>query len=643
LTALRLISILLLILLGTWIGKAQTNLWDTVRINEIRVAGKLKSSAIKQTKIDSVELQNNASGDLATLMSRSAPVFIKTAAPGSLATISMRGTLASHTRVNWNGIQLNSPMLGQVDFTLIPTFLTDQVMISSGPGSVLKGAGAMGGQIDLSSQGRWDKKFFGSLLSSVGSFSTYRWMSDIGGSKGPLQLRLRVYRSQSQNDFPFLNTANGLFNEVRQQNADYRIQGLLAQMQVRPNTNLLYSSSLWLQHSNRNLPPIMSYEGSGRTEYQIDKMIRWAQKGQYRQGDLSVTLSSGLSVANLEYRLQHNTGGGILVNYNIQSASFSSNNKLILGYQVNPKHLLSATLNSDFYLVDIQDEKNGTGYAAQRFENGIQLQGQQAWNNRLHSYLSLQQGWTGKDRNPIVPGVGLSYSIIPKLFEINLSGARNYKIPTLNDLHWIPGGNPDLLPEEGYLGDIGIRSAFHLHHNLTLDYEMTGFASYIENWILWKPGEYQYWSPENLETVFARGLETSLDVSGEWSQSKLQLRTNYTFTRTNQLGETAAFQLMYIPIHKATAFLLGEIGQWYGHYNYLFTSERFTSTGEEASLHRLPAYSIHDLSLGRKFNINHNILDIRLTICNLFDNEFQSILWRAMPGRYYTLFMKFDF
>jgi len=120
--------------------------------------------------------------------------------------------------------------------------------------------------------------------------------------------------------------------------------------------------------------------------------------------------------------------------------------------------------------------------------------------------------------------------------------------------------------------------------------------------------------------------------------------TTSVASSTNQIGENkTGAQLIYIPVHKANSFIYFSRNQNYITYNYSYTSERFTSTEEELSLHRLPAYSMHDLSLGRKMNLWKLKADIRFDIHNLLNKDYQSILWRAMPGRYYTLNFKIDF
>ena len=86
---------------------------------------------------------------LADVLQQTTPIYIKAYGPGNLASISFRGTGANHTAVLWNGININSPTLGQSDFYLLPNLAFNEVSIQSGNGSALYGTDAIGGTIQL--------------------------------------------------------------------------------------------------------------------------------------------------------------------------------------------------------------------------------------------------------------------------------------------------------------------------------------------------------------------------------------------------------------------------------------------------------------------------------------------------------------
>ena len=78
----------------------------------------IRDQALTKTVIDSVQMAESANLTFSELLSKHSSIFVKTYGQGSTATVSFRGTAASHTQVQWNGVNINNPMLGQVDFWL---------------------------------------------------------------------------------------------------------------------------------------------------------------------------------------------------------------------------------------------------------------------------------------------------------------------------------------------------------------------------------------------------------------------------------------------------------------------------------------------------------------------------------------------
>ena len=77
---------------------------------------------------------------------------------GDLASPSFRGTGASQTVIDWNGININSPTLGQADLSLIPVGLIDDIHIYYGGASLLLNNGGIGGAINLETRPVWKKE-----------------------------------------------------------------------------------------------------------------------------------------------------------------------------------------------------------------------------------------------------------------------------------------------------------------------------------------------------------------------------------------------------------------------------------------------------------------------------------------------------
>ena len=96
------------------------SLKDTLIIQEVQIVGNKVFRKFNETRseIDSTALAKSSTVRLSELLSQNTPVFIKEYGRGAMATASFRGTAPSHTKVSWNGLDLNSPMLGTGRFFL---------------------------------------------------------------------------------------------------------------------------------------------------------------------------------------------------------------------------------------------------------------------------------------------------------------------------------------------------------------------------------------------------------------------------------------------------------------------------------------------------------------------------------------------
>jgi vitamin B12 transporter len=112
-------------------------------------------SGSKIEKSDSLEMARLGNRTLADYLAQNSTVYIREQGNAMLASVSFRGTGASHTGVFWHGININSLTLGSTDFNSVPIFLFDQVAVQYGGASSLHGSDAIGGSVHLSSKPQW--------------------------------------------------------------------------------------------------------------------------------------------------------------------------------------------------------------------------------------------------------------------------------------------------------------------------------------------------------------------------------------------------------------------------------------------------------------------------------------------------------
>ena len=150
---------------------------DTVKLNQITVTAQkkdiLNGVGVKSTFIEQDVIKSNMTKSLGELLLESTPLQIKSMGQGAMTTISIRGTSSAHTKVLWNGISINSPQLGTFDFSQVPVFFIDDVLVSFGAGAQKGGSGSLGGSINFRNNDNQVDRPTYSVLGEVASNNTY--------------------------------------------------------------------------------------------------------------------------------------------------------------------------------------------------------------------------------------------------------------------------------------------------------------------------------------------------------------------------------------------------------------------------------------------------------------------------------------
>lgn len=610
----------------------------------------VKEQALTRTVIDSVKMAESATASFAELLTKHSSIFVKTYGQGSTATVSFRGTAASHTQVQWNGVNINNPMLGQVDFSLIPVWFVDRTELYHGGSSLQDGSGALGGEVSIGSQARRGEKLYASLMQTAGSYDTYQTFVSVGGDAGKFQARLRYMYDTAENDFEYLNRAVPPFEIVKQTNADYRKHGGVLDLYCDAGRNNFLSVNVWFTHADRNLPTIMSYQGPGRTEKQTDNDLRTVARWDKFWKKFRSNLTTGFTTSNIDYYLANRTDLGPFVSYDSRSVIYSFYNKYTLEYNPSSRTSFKAMINGNYHAVNIFDRITEEGYSAERTEFGLSLSAHYGLTDRLSVYALVREDLTDSDFSPLMPSVGVELRPLrgEKLF-VKLNGTRNYHQPTLNDLYWLPGGNPDLRPEEGYTADLSAEYSRTVGR-FAFSGTATGYMSWIDDWIMWRPSEFRYWTAENVKKVFSRGAELELSAGYSHAGLAVNLSGNYAYTRTTNEDpdladdESKGRQLIYIPVHKGNVMLDAAYRGFYLYYVWSAVSERYTTSSNQSTRHTLPPYDIHNMTLGKRIAFKKDYsVELSAKINNVFDRKYQAILWRAMPGRNYLFSVKFSY
>lgn len=620
---------------------------DTVMLENIEISASYINNKVQQKtmerKIDTAVIKRLKTVSLSQLLIQHSPVFIKTYGPGGTASASFRGTTSSHTLVLWNGFQLNSPTLGEVDFSMIPVFFTDEISLQWGS-KTSANSGGLGGVVNIANNQKFNEGLILDARQTYGSFNTWGSYLTVGYSAKNFIARVKAYRNSSDNDFTYTNIATIPHQEMKQKNADFVDYGFMPEVQARFKNSLLTFVS-WNQFSHRNYPQIMPNVFNNTKEYADNDFSRNFLSYKYYWNSGRVEVKSSYFHEVQTYFLESYTSNGNPVTQN-NSLNKSDVFRQIIDLQQDlyKSWKLYAKIQWDNEKVTSSNYDSSTTSSPKR--NILSFYA--AVDGKIYKGLDLRMTL----RNDIVddksvgffPTATLAYRMpFVKGLSFNLGYSHNYRNPSLNDLYWNPGGNENLKGENGKTVDFDIN---YLYENLNFNLDLrTGlYYSKVKDWIQWVPTTYRYWMPKNVSEVMARGAEFHLKANYRYALWNFTISGNYVYSHTTDESEYAqqydsdGKQLIYIPKHHANAFAEVRWKTWNLNYTFEFTGKRTTSMNDDDFFaYDLPYYTLHHLSLGKQ--LKKFRLEFRIN--NLTNNDYQTVLWRAMPGRSYEVYLEF--
>ena len=528
--------------------------------------------------LDSLALSEYRGGTVADALAARTPAYIKNYGPGQLASISLRGTAARHTAVLWNGFNINLPTLGEADFNLLPLSGLREVVVQPGPAAALYGNGAIGGTVLLGTGAdfRGGRPLHATVQEDIGLNAWgLRGTSATAQAAGRwLAVRTAASYRTAANDYPYLSRdINGLTRQYAQ-NAALNHQWSLSQdATLRLGAAGELTAAAWLTEADRQ---IQLAEGAANDHArELDQSRRlllgyrrvlagggqWAVRGAWfddvlnYHSDQVAQSNSDVKTTQAQGEYTRPLGGRGTLRLGAEAQHFAA---LADGYQ---GHIA---------------ENRGAAFALLRFDP----------RPTLHLSANLRQALLPAGFAPVTPTLGAEWTVFAQqstdtitllhsasniatqslVAKANL--ARTYRAPTLNERYWQPGGNPNLLPENGAGGEAGLTYQRPLGARTALTAEGTAYSQTVNEWVQWLPDARGIYSPRNLRQVRSQGLEATLGVRHATGRYLAQARASYAFTQTRKTQgapddpDPTGRQLAYVPLHQLTLALDQTLGPW---------------------------------------------------------------------------------
>jgi iron complex outermembrane receptor protein len=650
----------MLFLLGqAWSLRAQYALEDTIPIREVLILvnanfGDYSAGAVVQ-RVDTLEMMNKISSSLSELLAEHTPVFIKSNGRGALATASMRGAGASHTTVLWNNIPINSPLTGQVDFSLIPVYFTDQMDLYFGSSSLQLNGGALGGTIALSNTPNWNQKFSATAMQSIGEFGTYATFGQMNYSQGDWSFSTRSFYETSENNFNYYlpgnrNTETAGYRQLK--NANYKKAGNLTELYYRLNEQMVAGAKIWYQNSHRNIPALIGSSVYNHEEIQQDENLK-IQGFLKHYGDKFSWESQLAFIAdglNYALRNQPTDSSAIFTHFESENTTRTGFANLMGTYKLPCQWKFELQLQAKLDKAHVYDTITQIGFDPEQTTLSAMVSANKAFGERWYFSALLRDYRIDKQWMTPMPSVGAEF-LLSKLWNIKLKAraATNYHYPTINDLYYVPGGNPDLQPEKSNTFDLSLMQQW-AKNQLEFSQSLNGYASIITNWIQWTPSDYGYWEPSNVKKVYSRGFEYQAKVGYVWKDLKASFRIQYAYSPTSNESDNLSEndgakgqQLIYIPKNSGSGTVFLHYKKFSIDWLTCFLGQRHTATVADDELFPQSAYWLSKVSAGYAFTFQNWELGFRGRIDNLFDVSYQNITDRPMPYRNYSLLVKITF
>ena len=547
-----------------------------------------------RTVVDSTQL---GLLDIATYLQKDSRFQIRQYAPGSIATLNLGGANSAQSRVLWEGIDVSSMASGVIDLSLVPSVLFPKNGISSGANAALGGESGMIGGLDLSWRAS-GKTFFST--SFVGNnIGLKSFVVQNGGEFAGVRYRSYIKTEQSDNSYPYTLGSN----DFVMRGMEYSTLTILQRYQGKAG-RINWNANVWYTEGTKNSRG--SVITSGNRNHLEDRSVRGLFAAQKR--DVKATVFCGK-----EWQAYTDTASFL----NLRDTN--TYDQLSLRLAKKHKNYTSSVVAA--YIQGAGTSRNATltlinASHLQRFRRNISILGKASYWNET-GFAGVQVNWT-KENN---------------LGKHQITTGTFYRLPTINEMYWVPGGNSDLLAERSYGAKYSIVKNWQ-----DFSLYMSTDQLYVTNLIQWTPGSNGFWSPENIEQAYT-STSTAIGTYnfGNWF-NEFSLTHQYSRVLEAVISGNEGTSLLYRPGFNAVYTITYSASQFDTQLRTHYLGQRQTLR-DNSSLGTIPSELWLDLSVTTKIL---NKLRLLFTVHNLTGAERNFFLNYPLPGRHYSLTLQLN-
>ncbi|RPJ07587.1 MAG: TonB-dependent receptor [Spirochaetaceae bacterium] len=573
------------------------------------------------TVITAGEIRTSGKNTLTSILEDEAGLLCSDQGPsGGIKNIWMRGAPSARVLVLLDGVPQNNARDGQMDLSLIPTDIIEKIEIVQGGMSIVYGADAIGGVVNIIT----NKNLADKSLVHLSYLSTsYLPREYTDGSVTYESDLTALYDGKSislsaAHDFGFMNvlatgnftqTDNGYYYEnggdlYRMTNADVLGGNGLLSLTFPWETGNATIKGLLLARET-GVPGSKSYPtpNNSQEDMQIEMIASYSEQ-EFFSRDITLDARVSFAQSNRTYYFPPSSAATELTSVTAD-----------LHQKYSVTDFISAVYGGNFAVDYIQSE-----YLGDR--------------TRLHGSIFASLPFLATSSIEITPAIrydlytdvggDLSWGLGSVLFisdssSLKFSISKSFHVPTLFEIHDPFMGNGALKPESGYSTEIGFSLA-----DSRIRMETAIFARLVTDEIKSYPPDY---IPYNMDSSFYSGIQAHI----EWEfASELFLETDATFLYSFDLsdGNTLAddVRIALVPMWKASIALRWQTKTLTARLAASFTGDRYV---DNTMADTLPMFFILDASL--RYTAA-DWLSFFLAVDNLLDTSYELVKDYPMPG-----------
>ncbi len=587
-----------------------------------------KQKEIIRQQFDDQQRQFTLNSDAVSLLELNSNAYVRNYGLSNLSTLSIRGSSVAQTNVLWNDIPIQNTMLGLTDLSTVPNFFFDKLALYPSGFNEMGKVQSVGGRLELNNKSYFSSKkslrlggllgyesFGNQVLGVKATYSSPKWSA-----------QLKYYNRQGQNRYTFNNRYEGTLDTIR--NSFAVQEQVMVELGWRPNLLHEFKFSFWKIKGFREISPLAFGDNEQRAER--NRVTRFGLQHRFVRQKIRWKTSIGLTSDSFYYE-----DGQI----DLQSAARVANIPINtnLSYSVNKKSSLGLSLQQQFSFY------NQLNTRRELHQGGLQLfyNHSNIWKG-IGVKSFLQQQFTSRAFNPFTYGIKLDKQFKNHV-ETYASFNANFRMPTLNELYYFPGGNENLLPEKSRNAELGLRANFSLK-KFNIENRLSLYSRWVDDWIIWTGAAIFF--PDNIAEVWSRGVENNVSI--HYDYQKVSFRNDFMFSLNRSSSERSYFfndqsvgkQIPYVPRLSWRNNFYASYKNWTNQVHLGYTGYRFVTRDESEFVDPyvlLNFYTSYKIGLPKDYE-----LELQLALNNLLGENYESVRGRIMPRRNLAISLLFQ-